>query len=155
LIIDRNLRPGDRITLSGSTGEVEEIGLRSTRIKTGDGNTLIVPNSEMVNTKILNLSVPSLETTVSTQLRVPFTVDFERVRQICAEIVTQTRLANAKRGSWVLLSSIDQGHQIVAVGFWVTHMDNTGGALSEFHSLLVARMNQEGIPLLPPPAAVR
>jgi MscS family membrane protein len=155
LIIDRNLRPGDRITLGASTGEVEEIGLRSTRIKTGDGNTLIVPNSEMVNTKILNLSVPSLATTASTQLRVPYAIDFERVRKICTELVSKTRLADAQRGSWVLLTSVDQGQQVIAVGFWVTHMDNAGGALSEFHSLLVARMNQEGIPLLPPPAAMR
>ena len=155
LIIDRNLRPGDRINLGGSTGEVDEIGLRSTRIRTGDGNMLIVPNSEMVNTKILNLSTPSLETTTSTQIRVPYTVDFERVKKICLEVVSQTKLAHPKKGPWVLIGAADQGHQVITVGFWVTHMDNTGGAVSEFLSILIPRMNREEIPLLAPPVATR
>ena len=53
LIMDRNVMPGDKIDLGGTVGIIREIGLRSTIIATADGNLLIVPNSELVNTKIL------------------------------------------------------------------------------------------------------
>ena len=71
LIIDRNLMPGNKINMNGIIGDVDEIGLRSTRIRTGDGNMLIVPNYEMVNTKILNLSLPSPAAVCQVNLKLP------------------------------------------------------------------------------------
>src|SRR5439155_1897850 len=42
LLVDRPFRPGDRIKLaSGEIGEVQEIGVRSTRIVMGDNNLLV------------------------------------------------------------------------------------------------------------------
>ena len=53
IIIDRPFRPGDRIELaSGQIGDVQEIGLRSTRIKTFDHTILVVPNTSLVNASL-------------------------------------------------------------------------------------------------------
>ncbi len=142
LIIDRNLKPGDRINLSGSVGDVEEIGLRSTRINMGNGNTLIVPNSELVNTKLLNLSMPTRETTCSMTIRVPYSVPFARVRAVCMQTL------GARKG-WVNLASISEGYQSVAIGFWVKDMDYAGDAMTEVNESLLARFGEEGIPLVP------
>ena len=154
LIIDRNVRPGDRINLTGSIGEIEEIGLRSTRIKTGDGNTLIVPNADLVNNRILNLSVPSLEAIASTRLRIPCAVPFAQVRDLCLAALDTVPLVYRERGRWVQLSSLNDGHQLVAVGFWVRNMDDSGGALSEFHEKILESLRRENIPLLGDPASV-
>ncbi|MSP60543.1 MAG: mechanosensitive ion channel [Myxococcales bacterium] len=60
LLVDRPFRPGDRIRLqSAETGEVSEIGIRSTRILLDDQNLLIVPNAELVNSRVVNLALPS------------------------------------------------------------------------------------------------
>jgi MscS family membrane protein len=153
LIIDRNLRPGDRVNLAGSVGDVEEIGLRSTRIRTGDGNTLIVPNSEMVNNRILNLSLPLPEVVCSLALRVPYDVPFAKVRALSLETLSGLRLA--KKGSlpWVHLSSLADGHQQISLGFWVERGDLADEAVSEANERLVDALRREGIPLVPSPAA--
>ncbi|MGK5081933.1 mechanosensitive ion channel domain-containing protein [Bdellovibrionota bacterium FG-1] len=147
LIIDRNLRPGDRINLSGSIGDVDEIGLRSTRLRMGDGNTLIVPNSDLVNTKILNLSLPSREATTSTTFRVPFEVSFDQVKTICLETVDQIKRANSARGKWVNLNHLNEGCQSITVGFWLFDMDDAGAAMTEFNERLLIRFREQNIPL--------
>jgi small-conductance mechanosensitive channel len=56
VLVDRPFRPGDRIRLAtGETGDVLDIGIRSTRIKLLTGNLLIVPNAELANSRVVNL----------------------------------------------------------------------------------------------------
>jgi len=152
LIIDRNLHPGDRINLGGSVGDVEEIGLRSTRIKTGDGNTLIVPNAELVNTKILNLSLPSRAVGCSTQIRVPYSVPFQKVREICLSSIDSVAKRDRNHGTWVNLSSIGEGYQQISMGFWVAEVDHVGGAVSDLNEKLLQSLQKEGIALHAPQA---
>jgi MscS family membrane protein len=153
LIIDRNLRPGDRINLGGSVGDVEEIGLRSTRLKMGDGNTLIVPNSDLVNTKLLNLSMPSRESSCSSNFKVPYNVPFARIKAACTETLAQVEKCNQSRSKWINLSAVTDGYQSITVGFWLKEMDDQGAALTDFHEKLLARFEREQIPLYVPPAA--
>ena len=49
---------GDIILDSGERGEVVEVGIRSTRIKTRDDVIVTIPNSIMANSKIINESAP-------------------------------------------------------------------------------------------------
>lgn len=154
LIIDRNLRPGDKINLGGAIGDVDEIGLRSTRLRTGDGNTLIVPNSELVNTKILNLSLPARDKSCTTSFGVSYAVSFPRLREICLETLSQVAKCNQHKGKWVNLDRLADGYQSVSVGFWLSDMDDQGAALSEFHEKLLARLDKERIALYAPVSPV-
>ncbi|HZS38939.1 MAG TPA: mechanosensitive ion channel family protein [Polyangia bacterium] len=59
ILVDRPFRPGDRIKLAtGEAGEVLEIGVRSTRIQLADRNLLIVPNTELANSRVINFAAP-------------------------------------------------------------------------------------------------
>lgn len=150
LIIDRNLKPGDRVNLGGNTGEVDEIGLRSTRIKTGDGNMLIVPNSELVNTKIINLSSPFPQVCCTTSIRVPCLISFEKIQTTCLKMIEQIEKIDRSQGIWIHLTSLSEGHQLITIGFWVRQSSDQGATLSEFNQKLIQYLNQEKIPLLGP-----
>lgn len=57
IIADAPYRVGDYIVLdSGDRGEVTRVGIRSTRLLTRDDVEIIIPNSEMANTKVVNES---------------------------------------------------------------------------------------------------
>ncbi|MCM2279687.1 MAG: mechanosensitive ion channel family protein [Oligoflexia bacterium] len=147
LIIDRNLKPGDVINLGGTVGEVDEIGLRSTRIRTGDGNLLIVPNAELVNTKILNLSSPTSEVTCSVQLRVPVSVPFEQIQSICQASLAELSAMRRNRGSSINLSALAEGMQTIQIGFWVANVSEQGAAQSELNQKILARCQELRMPL--------
>lgn len=151
LIIDRNLKPGDRVNLGGTVGSVGEIGLRSTRIRTSDGNTLIVPNSELVNTKLLNLSNPSAEVCCVSRLRFHYGVPFQRVQEICLQTLKEVPFARSEPKQAVHLSSLGDGFQGINVKFWVSAPEDQDAALSDFNIKLLARLSRENISLVPTP----
>jgi len=149
LIIDQNLRHGDEINLNGSTGKVEEIGLRSTRLLTPDGNILIVPNSDLVNNKILNYTLPTPSQSYSISLRISYDTPFDHVRRLAQETLKQVSGLHSA-GQAVHLSRLDDGHQLVSVGFSVQDRGASAQIVSQIHEQLLSRLQAEKIPLLAP-----
>ncbi len=56
LLIDKPFVFGERINVDGHDGMVEEIGLRSTRIRTLDGHLVTIPNGDLANKTIQNIA---------------------------------------------------------------------------------------------------
>ena len=57
IILDRPFRCGDRIQVAGIDGIVESVGMRSTRIRTGNESVFTVPNSTIASSNVENISV--------------------------------------------------------------------------------------------------
>jgi small-conductance mechanosensitive channel len=149
LIIDRNLRPGDRINLGGTVGDLKEIGLRSTQIQLPDGTTMIVPNSELVNTRVLNLTLQSRNLLCTTQIRIPVSTPFKTVRSICLGILNQMDRAIIRgvkeKPTWVNLHSLAEGYQNIHIGFWVSELNSAASILSDFHEQLLVTLIEKQI----------
>lgn len=56
IFVDRPFHIGDAVNLEGYSGTIENIGLRSTRLRTFEGTCVTLPNSMMTKAKIENLS---------------------------------------------------------------------------------------------------
>jgi MscS family membrane protein len=56
ILLDHSFRLGDRIISCGCDGTIEDIGFRSTKIRTAAGHLVTIPNSSMVNSTIENVS---------------------------------------------------------------------------------------------------
>lgn len=55
IIFDKPFRIGDQILIDKYDGTVESVGFRSTRIRTGDGNLLSMPNSKIIDSPLQNV----------------------------------------------------------------------------------------------------
>ena len=83
IMTDRPFRIKDRIMLeSGEKGDVYDIGLRSTKILTFDNTLIVVPNQQIVNEKVTNLSYPDPQIRVSVEVGVAYGTDLDNVKQI-------------------------------------------------------------------------
>ena len=71
------LRLGDRVTVDGVTGIVEEIDLTYTFIRTPDGARLVIPNEKLASDTILNFTIRSPEKVAEVTLQVPLTQDLD------------------------------------------------------------------------------
>ncbi|MCA9669555.1 MAG: mechanosensitive ion channel family protein [Myxococcales bacterium] len=54
IAFDRPFKVGDTVTVGTVTGAVEEVGLRSTRIRTADRTLVTLPNSKIVDSQVEN-----------------------------------------------------------------------------------------------------
>jgi MscS family membrane protein len=59
IFFDKPFSIGDLVKVSGFTGTIEKIGLRSTRIRTQDKTYISVPNKQMVDSIVDNISLRS------------------------------------------------------------------------------------------------
>jgi small-conductance mechanosensitive channel len=54
LLFERPIRVGDRIQLEDLVGDVTQIGIRASRVRTLDGIDLIVPNADFISARVAN-----------------------------------------------------------------------------------------------------
>src|SRR6202045_2856813 len=57
IMIEKPFRVGHVIRVAGSEGTVEDVGFRSTRIRTPDNSLISIPNNSVVNATVENLSL--------------------------------------------------------------------------------------------------
>jgi small conductance mechanosensitive channel len=79
IAITQPLRLGDRVTVEGTEGIVEEIGLTYTWIRTRDNDRLVVPNEKLASESIRNSTIRSAETFADVQVQVPASADLRAV----------------------------------------------------------------------------
>ena len=82
IISDRPVNIGDYIQIEGDlSGYVEDIGWRSTRIKTLQNKVVIIPNSKLAESVIINESMPELEITAKIECGVGYGSDLDKVEK--------------------------------------------------------------------------
>ncbi|MCL2000938.1 MAG: mechanosensitive ion channel family protein [Planctomycetes bacterium] len=54
IAMDKAFLVGDAVTISNFDGTVESVGLRSTRLRSYDGNSVVIPNASAINSNIIN-----------------------------------------------------------------------------------------------------
>ncbi len=83
IFADNTFKVGDYIILDGNErGEVVEIGIRSTRIKTRDGVLITIPNSVLANSKIINESAPIPRFRIRIPIGVAYGSDLAEVEKV-------------------------------------------------------------------------
>jgi small-conductance mechanosensitive channel len=91
IFADKTCTVGDYIILDNAErGEVMEIGIRSTRIKTRDDVLITIPNSILANSKIINESAPIPRV----RIRVPVGVAYGSVIDQVEEVLLGVAAAN-------------------------------------------------------------
>jgi len=86
LIFERPMKEGDRIMVNGIEGEVTQIRFRSTVINTLTNETIIVPNSKLVDDTINNYSYTNPRIIVINKVSVSYESDMEKVKKVLIDL---------------------------------------------------------------------
>jgi small-conductance mechanosensitive channel/CRP-like cAMP-binding protein len=89
LLIERKLKVGDFVEFEGLSGHIKEISIRSTLIRTLDGSDVIVPNSFLVENRLVNWSYDNC----SGRIRVPVRVEFDTDPLLVTEVLARVAYA--------------------------------------------------------------
>ena len=85
ILFDHPFQVGDKIQVGDNYGEVLTIGLRSTRIVTGDDSTVSIPNSDIMNRSVSNSNSGEPNCQVVAEVYLPIDVDTVAVRDTALE----------------------------------------------------------------------
>jgi small-conductance mechanosensitive channel len=123
LITDRPIRVGDRVKIEqigrhwGAWGDIEDIGLRRTRIRNTDGISVNYPNSLLANSVITNFSYSDTPVRVRIRLQVDFSADLEVTQRLIIEAIEMCKDVIPGSAQVVVRSLWDDrgGHQLAGV----------------------------------------
>jgi small conductance mechanosensitive channel len=85
------IRLGDWIEFEGFAGEVEEIGLTYTFIRTGEDDRLVIPNEKIASDTIRNSSIRSRRKLAEVSVQVPLDRDLDAVSRVLREAAQDER----------------------------------------------------------------
>ena len=88
LAFEKPIQVGDTIEVSGKSGTITEIGIRSSKIGCGDGSELIVPNGDLISQHVVNWTLSNTNRRVELIIGVAYGTDLEKAENILRDILT-------------------------------------------------------------------
>ena len=86
IVLDKSIKEDDIIYVDDKIeGKVEKIGLRSTKLRTSNDETVIIPNSKLAENRVMNISIPEPRVRVIVPFSVAYGSDVEKVKKIVME----------------------------------------------------------------------
>ncbi|MBI4202604.1 MAG: mechanosensitive ion channel family protein [Chloroflexi bacterium] len=87
ILSDGSIRPGDFIEVHGGPlGTVQGVGWRATRILTPQNNMVLIPNSRLSDSTVINYSLPEPPMSVFVTCGVSYDSDLEKVEVVALEV---------------------------------------------------------------------
>ncbi|HKV44663.1 MAG TPA: mechanosensitive ion channel family protein [bacterium] len=156
IMASRQIKPGEYIRLNtGEEGYVADITWRSTKIREGPNNMIIVPNSKLAVANITNYYQPNREVVVTIPASVSYESDLKEVERVTLEVAG--RIMKETRGAIPEIEPLLRYHTFgeTSVNFSVILRAREVGDQSlvkhEFIKQLHKRYRQEGIGFRTPP----
>lgn len=146
IFIDKPYKIGDYIVLDqGERGEVTNIGIRSTRIKTRDDILISIPNAIIANTKIINESAPVPNFRVRMPVSVAYGSDIKMVEKVLLGIAADNNNIQSSPEPRVRLRTLGDSGLNYELLCWAKEPAVRGRTIHEINSAIYTRFNEAGL----------
>jgi small-conductance mechanosensitive channel len=147
IMVDQPFRVGERVEIQeiGTWGDVVDIGLRSTRIRTRDNRLVSVPNSVIGKGLIVNYSNPSTKYRVETHVGIAYGSDVEQARQVMIEAIRSQDWVMPNERIEALFMEFGDSALVFRVRCWIEHYVETRRILDKMNTALYHALNEAHI----------
>ena len=146
LMLDRPFQIGDRIKLgNGQIGDVVDIGLRSTKIQGLDTTVMIIPNSDLCNSTVVNMVRPTSVIQGRTTVGVSYDSDVDRVKAVMLGIAQECEEVLEEPAPLVLFTSFGDSALNMLLLFWINDPTRLGLVTDQINSAIIRRFREEKI----------
>lgn len=118
ILLEQSFQVGDWINIGNKEGRVILISLRTTHILTRDNITVIVPNSTVASSEIVNLTSKNF-IRFDIQARISFESDIDHAKEVITEVLTKTESILQRPEPSVTVDKIGDFGVYFIVRFWV------------------------------------
>jgi small-conductance mechanosensitive channel len=146
LLLDKSIKPGDVIAVSGTYGWITSLGARYVSVVTRDGIEHLIPNEELITQRVENWSYSD----ALVRLRIPFGVsynaDVRKAMDLAIEAATAVSRVSDRRPPRCLLRGFGDSSVDLELRVWI--IDPTNGVSNVTSEVLLGvwdKFHEHGI----------
>lgn len=143
IIFTKPFKKGDYVEINGMDGLVQDIRLFNTKILTYSNEEIIVPNSEVLGSKLINYSTMPLRRVVLA-VPVPYASDIGEVREIMLDCASAHPCVVSSPAPSVVLDAFDSSALKLSVRVWTLN-ENYWTVNNELKENLFNTLREHGI----------
>jgi small-conductance mechanosensitive channel len=157
LLIERPVKVGDWVVVGDKEGYVKRINVRATEIETFPRAAVIIPNSELLSTAVMNWTHRDKLGRAEVTLSVPYGGDAEMVRDILLACVRGLPAIRPWPQPYVVLRELAPTSLNFAVRGFVDDVENRLFIESDLRFAIYRKLSEHGIDITirPPEAAAK
>ena len=146
ILLERPVKVGDRIEVGGTTGDVVRISARATTVVTNDGISVIIPNSELISSRVTNWSLAGKMVRFKIPVPVAFGTDQDKVVQLLLEVASEDGNIAKEPAPSVRLKEFGQSALVFELVIWTSKlMQRQGMMKSRVNMAVYRKFSQNGI----------
>jgi small-conductance mechanosensitive channel len=145
LLFERPIKIGDRITVGEVEGDVEEISMRATRVRTLNNISIIVPNSQFVSSNIVNWSYGDLRVRIDIDVGVSYGSDLDVVLASLKEVALEHPAVLKDPAPDVLLREFGDSSWNMRLRAWIDNPQGHHVIRSEINCAIVRKFREKGV----------
>lgn len=146
ILFEQPIKIGDRIEVGDVTGDVIKISGRSTMIVTNDNITIIVPNSQFIDSQVINWSHSDRMVRFNFPVGVSYKEDPQRVKQILLQVAADNPGVLKTPETDVLFEDYGDSSINFNLRIWTSEYINKPKVLkSQLYYEIFKRFGEEGI----------
>jgi len=147
IMLDQPFRVGDRIEIDelNTWGDVVDIGIRTTRIRTRDNRMVIVPNSAISKNQVVNYTYPDPRYRVQVDVGIGYGQDIEYVRQIIHDTVRRVPGVLTDKPVDVLYDQMGDSAMTFRVRWWIESYVDTRRIYDRVNTALQNVLDEAGV----------
>ncbi len=124
LLIDKSIKPGDVIAVSGTYGWVTALGGRYVSVVTRDGVEHLIPNETLIAERVENWTHSNNLTRLKLDVGVHYDTDVPRAIELCAEAAGENDRVLEDPKAKCLLVGFGESSVDLQVRFWIADAQN-------------------------------
>ncbi|MBS1523935.1 MAG: mechanosensitive ion channel [Bacteroidetes bacterium] len=153
LAFEKPVQIGDIIEVGGHAGTIKEIGIRSSKLATGDGSEVIIPNGDMISQQVVNWTLSNTNRRVEISIAVIYGSDIEKVKKLLVDLLCNRDDIMDTPGPAVFVNSVTDKFVEFKVSFWAADIANASELRSTVLASIYEMLAKQGINLPVTPQA--
>lgn len=145
LLFERPIKVGDTVVVEKEWGKVKRIGLRSTVIETFDRSELIVPNSQLVSSTVVNWTLSNPMARIRIKVGVAYGTDLEKALRLLVEAARKNPRVLEDPSPTALMMGFGESSMDLELHAWVGDIKERLVAQSEICKEIQKLFKENGI----------